>query len=110
MSTIEGTLVLSVNITGFNLPLSEVTWERVGGDTLTDATPRVTIVTSNFNMDPASSTLTLEMVESLADQGQYRATATNPAGNSYTTFDVTVLGIDEDTVSCSSDVELIDGL
>ncbi len=110
MSTIEGTLVLSVNVTGFNLPLSEVTWERVGGDTLTDATPRVTIVTSDLTVDPTSSTLTLEMVESLVDQGQYRATATNPAGNSSTTFDVTVLGIDEDTVMCSSDVELTDGL
>ncbi len=89
----EGTLELSVSIRDFNLPLSEVTWERVGGDTLTDATLRVTIVTTNLTLDPAFSTFTLETVQSLVDQGEYRATASNPAGNSSTTFDVTVLGI-----------------
>ncbi len=88
--TVGGSLVLTVNITDFNLRLTEVTWEVVGGVTLTNTTPRVTIVTSDLQVDPASSTLTL--VVSLMDQGQYRATAINPAGNTSTTFDVTVLG------------------
>ncbi len=90
--TVGDPLVLTVNITDFNLPLTEVTWEGVGGVTLTNTTPRVTIVTSDLQVDPASSTLTLDMVVSLMDQGQYRATAINPAGNTSTTFDVTVLG------------------
>ncbi len=90
--TVGDPLVLTVNITDFNLPLTEVTWEVVGGVTLTNTTPRVTIVTSDLQVDPASSTLTLDMVVSLMDQGQYRATAINPAGNTSTTFDVTVLG------------------
>ncbi len=90
--TVGDLLVLTVNITDFNLPLTEVTWEVVGGVALTNTTPRVTIVTSDLQVDPASSTLTLDMVMSLMDQGQYRVTAINPAENASTTFDVTVLG------------------
>ena len=84
-------LVLSVNITAFNLPLSFITWTFEGVE-LTNDTERVTIIHSDFNVDPATSTLILEFVQPILDETVYSVTVVNPAGQSETTFEVSVIG------------------
>ena len=83
-------LSLSVTITDFNLPIT-VTW-RQDGDELMSGVDRVTITTESLDTPPAMSTMVRNPVVSLVDAGVYTVTATNPAGDSVTTFTVTVTG------------------
>ena len=83
-------LRLSVTITDFNLPIT-VTW-RQDGDELMNGVDRVTITTDSLDAPPAMSTLVRNPVVSLVDAGVYTVNASNPAGDSMTTFTVTVTG------------------
>ena len=85
-------LILAVDITGFNQPLTAVTWSR-GGVELTNDTVRVTIINSDLSIAPATSMLTVSPVVSpAADEGIYTVTAESPAGASDNFFDVNVFG------------------
>ena len=85
-------LMLSVNITRFNLALSIITWSH-GGNILTDGVDRVSITTSSpLTSPPVMSTLQRTSLIPL-DFGMYVVTATNPVGSVTFTFDVEVPGI-----------------
>ncbi len=85
------TLELSVSITSFNLPLTNITWTH-NGNVFTTGQERVAI--SNHSLsDPAPvvSMLTRTSLIPL-DAGNYTIMATNPEGSSTYTFQVTVTG------------------
>ena len=83
---------LVVTITGFNLPITSITW-RLGDMELTRATETVTVTTSSdLTQPPATSTLVVDPVLSLVSQGTYTVTVVNPAGTAVTGINVTVLG------------------
>ena len=85
-------LTLAVNITGFNLPLSGVTWS-FGGITLTDVTDRTLITTpADLTTLPVMSTLVRMPILSLEDEGNYDVTVSNLAGIVLFEFQVTVNG------------------
>ena len=85
-------LMLSVNITRFNLALTNITWSH-RGNILTSGVDRVTINTSSpLTSPPVMSTLQRTSLISL-DLGIYIVTATNPVGSVTFTFDVEVSGI-----------------
>ena len=85
-------LMLSVNITRFNLPLTNITWSHAG-NILTSDVDRVSITTSPpLTSPPVMSTLQRTSLIPL-DFGIYVVTATNPVGNDSLTFDVEVPGI-----------------
>ena len=85
-------LMLSVNISRFNLPLTNTTWSH-GGNILTSGVDRVTITTSSpLTSPPVMSTLQRTSLIPL-DFGMYVVTATNPVGSVTFTFDVEVPGI-----------------
>ena len=85
-------LMLSVNITRFNLALSIITWSH-RGNILTSGVDRVSITTSSpLTSPPVMSTLQRTSLIPL-DFGMYVITATNPVGSVTFTFDVEVPGI-----------------
>ena len=85
-------LMLSVNITRFNLGLTNITWSH-GGNIITSGVGRVTITTSSpLTSPPVMSTLQRTSLIPL-DFGMYVITATNPVSSDTFTFDVEVPGI-----------------
>ena len=92
-------LTLSVSISGFNIPLTSITWTQQGR-TLNGSEDRVTI--TNTTTPPATvvSTLVIAAVTP-AEAGNYTITATNGAGSSMSIFTVDVTGIqDVETWKC----------
>ena len=89
--TVGETLEISVDITGFNLPFTSITW-TLDGSELTNATDRVTILNSALDPPMATSTLVVDPVETLMDEGVYNITVENPAGMSTTSYTVSVFG------------------
>ena len=89
--TVGETLEISVDITGFNLPITSITW-TLDGSELTNATDRVTILNSGLDPLMATSTLVVDPVETLMDEGVYNITVENPAGMSTTSYTVSVFG------------------
>ena len=87
------TLILSVFISDFNLPLMDISWMK-GSTTLTAGVGGVTI-TNNVTLPVMSgsvlSTLQLSTVTP-ADSDTFTCTATNAAGNTLVTFTVSVEG------------------
>ena len=85
-------LTLAVDVTGFNQPLTAVTWRR-GATELTNHTTGVTITNSDLSIAPALSVLTVSPIMSpSADEAVYTVTAESPAGMSNVVFDVGVFG------------------
>ncbi len=87
-------LMLTVNITEFNLEIAEsdISWTR-NGAMLMDQVNGFSIVNTNLNVAPGMSTLTLAGVETPdMHSGTYVVNATNPAGSDTSTFTVTVTG------------------
>ena len=82
-------LILTVNITGFNLPLTDITW-YIDGAQATNGTGNITITNINMDSPPATSTFVLDPVQFPAERGLFSVVATNDAGNDMTTFNVTV--------------------
>ena len=94
-------LILTVNITGFNLPLTDITW-CIDGVQATNGTGNITIKNVNMDSPPATSTFVLDSVQFPIERGLYSVVATNDAGNDTTTFNVTVtckLTISVDNIS-----------
>ena len=88
---VDANLTLAVDITGFNQPLTAVTWWH--GVTVTNDTVRVTIINSDLSIAPATSMITVSPVVSpSADGGLYSVTAESPAGTFDIFFDVDVFG------------------
>ena len=85
-------LMLSVNITRFNLPLTNITWSH-GGNSLANGVDRVSItISSPLTSPPVTSTLQRTSLIPL-DFGIYVVTATNPVGSDIFTFELEVPGI-----------------
>ena len=82
-------LIRSVNITGFNLPLTDITW-FIDGVQATSGTGNITITNLDMDSPPATSTFVLDPVQFPIERGLYSVMATNDAGNDMTTFNVTV--------------------
>ena len=97
--TVRGTLTLMVNITGFNSPLTNITWME-DGLVLMNNTDNIIITHGSFAAPPTTSTLVRDPIQSVMDNGTYEVTVVNPAGQSMTTFTVIVNG--EEVVAISS--------
>ena len=84
-------LTLMVDITGFNLPLTSVTWME-DGQVLMNNTDNIIIAHGNFTAPPSTSTLVRGPIQSVMDNGTYEVTVTNAAGMNTTTFTVIING------------------
>ena len=80
-----------VNITGFNLPLTTITWME-DGQVLMNNTDNITITHGSFEAPNTTSTLVRDPIQSVMDNGTYEITVVNPAGRSMTTYTVIVNG------------------
>ena len=98
--TVGRTLTLMVDITGFNLPLTSITWMEDGQE-LMNNTDNIIITHGSFEAPPTTSTLVRNPIQSPMDNGTYEVTVVNPAGQSMTTFTVIVNGERVVTVSFS---------
>ena len=84
-------LILEVNITEFNLPLT-VIWS-FEGIVLADGMDRISITTpADLTTPPVTSTLVRMPILSVEDEGNYDVTAGNLADNALSRFQVTVNG------------------
>ena len=81
-------LTLSVIITDFNVPITDITWTQIG-NALTSGQGRVTITNTPMMTAPVNSTL---MITSILpnEAGSYVVTAINDAGSDTFMFNVTV--------------------
>ena len=89
--TVGSALTLMVDITGFNLPLTNITWME-DGQLLMNNTDNITITHGSFEAPPTTSTLVRDPIQSPMDNGTYEVTVVNSAGQSTTTFTVIVNG------------------
>ena len=89
---VNSSLALMVQIDGFNLEVSTVTWTR-NTVLLSSGLDGITITNTNLDAPPGISVLMLDGITTPAMHGGvYVATATNPAGSDMSTFTVTVTG------------------
>ena len=89
--TVGSALTLMVDITGFNLPLTNITWME-DGQMLMNNTDNITITHGSFDAPPTTSTLVRDPIQSPMDNGTYEVTVMNQAGESMTTYTVIVNG------------------
>ena len=80
-----------VDITGFNLLLTSITWMEDGQE-LMNNTNNITITHGSFEAPPTTSTLVRDPIQSVLDNGIYEVTVVNQAGQSMTSFTVIVNG------------------
>ena len=90
-----------VNITGFNLPLTNITWMEDGLVLMND-TDNIIITHGSFIAPPTTSTLVRHPILSPMDNGTYEVTVMNPAGESMTAFTVIVNGKQDNFMVSSS--------
>ena len=84
-------MTLSVQITRFNVPLTDITWSHED-NILTSGADRVTITNSpSLSFSPVSSTMHRTWLIPL-DSGLYIANSSNIIGSGTLTFNVTVTG------------------
>ena len=89
--TVGSALILMVDITGFNLPLTSITWME-DGQLLMNNTNNIIITHGSFAAPPTTSTLVRDSIQSPMDNGTYEVTVVNPAGEDTTVFTITVNG------------------
>ena len=89
--TVGSPLILMVDITGFNLPLSSITWME-DGQVVMNNTNNIVITHGSFETPPTTSTLVRDSIESPMDNGTYEVMVVNPAGDATSTFTITVNG------------------
>ena len=87
--TVRGNFVLEVSITGYNLPIDSLTWQR-GSDSLITANNQFSFTNSIDTLSNGSAILVAAFTDSLVDDDTYTLTVSNPAGNDSVDFDVTV--------------------
>lgn len=86
--TVGSPLTLMVEITGFNLPLTSITWMEDGQVLMSN-----TIIThGSFAAPPTTSTLVRGSIQSSMDNGTFEVVVENPAGQDTSTFTITVNG------------------
>lgn len=88
-----GDLTLSVSISGFNLPLTSISWTQQGS-ILTGSEDRITITNSPMlpaTSGPVTSTFLLSATVP-RDAGRYGVTARNDAGYAFLEFTLSVPG------------------
>ena len=86
-------LTLTVNITEFNLEVTDVVWTR-DSSILVDQVGGVTITSTSLISPPGMSVLMLDSVVTPEIHTRtYVANATNPAGSDMSVFNVTVTGM-----------------
>ena len=89
--TVGSALTLMVDITGFNLPLTSITWME-DGQVLMNNTENIVITHGSFEAPPTTSTLVCDPIQSVMDNGTFEITVVNPAGQNMTTYTVIVNG------------------
>ena len=89
--TVGSALTLMVDITGFNLPLTSITWME-DGQVLVNNTDNITIAHGSFEAPTTTSTLVRDPIQSPMDNGTYEVTVMNQAGQSTTTYTIIVNG------------------
>ena len=99
--TVGSALTLMVDITGFNLPLTNITWIE-DGQVLMNNTDNIVITHGSFATPNTTSTLVRDSIQSPMNNGTYEVTVMNPAGQSTTTFTVIVNGRQIDVMVFSS--------
>ena len=83
-------LVLTANISDFNLAVDGVTWMRDGS--IIESGNGFTLANSSLDTPPAVVTLTRIVMSPNQDSGIYTVNVSNPAGLDTSTFNVTVTG------------------
>ena len=85
-------LTLMINITEFNLKVTDVVWTR-DSNTLMDQVDGFTITSTGLVSPPGMSVLMLDsVVTPEMHAGTYVANASNPAGSDMSVFNVTITG------------------
>ncbi len=104
-------LTLPVTITGFNIPLTSITWYFEGSE-VTNETENGEVYHSSFGEAPVQTTLVVEFPQPELDEGTYTVTAANEAGNTTTHLFVSVTGQNKihSAIACSHHGESIASL
>ena len=89
--TVGSALTLMVDIAGFNLPLTSITWIE-DGQVLMNNTDNITITHGSFAAPPTTSTLVRDPIQSPMNNGTYEVTVMNQAGENMTTYTIIVNG------------------
>ena len=87
--TVRNNFVLEVSISGYNLPIDSITWQR-GSDGLLTTGTQFSFTNSIDTLGNGSAILVAAFTDSLVDDDTYTLTVSNPAGNDSVDFDVTV--------------------
>ena len=84
-------LTLSVNITGFNLEVTDIVWLNNNGTVVSQTSDIYTIINSSLDAPVGTATLFVESITSpVVYGGIYQVTVTNPAGSDSSTFNVSI--------------------
>ena len=84
-------LTLSVNITGFNLEVTDIIWLNNNGTVVSQTSDIYTITNSSLDAPVGTATLFVESVTSpVVYGGIYQVTVTNPAGSDSSTFNISI--------------------
>ena len=84
-------LTLSVNVTEFNLKITDIVWLNNNGTAVRHTSGVYTITNSSLDAPVGTASLFVESVTSPAVYaGIYQVTVTNPAGSDTSTFNVSI--------------------
>ena len=86
-------LTLSVNITGFNLEITDIIWLNNNGSVVSQTSDIYTITNSSLDAPVGTAMLFVESVTSPA--GIYQVTISNPAGSDTSIFHVSIISYSE---------------
>ena len=85
-------LTLSVNITEFNLKVTDIVWLNNDGTIVSHTSDVYTITNSSLDAPVGKTSLFVESVTSpVVYGGIYQVTVTNPAGSDTSTFNVSIM-------------------
>ena len=85
-------LTLSVNITEFNLKVTDIVWLNNDGTIVSYTSDVYTITNSSLDAPVGKTSLFVESVTSpVVYGGIYQVTVTNPAGSDTSTFNVSIM-------------------
>ena len=89
-------LTLSVNITGFNLEVTDIVWLNSNGTVVSQTSGIYMITNSSLDAPVGTATLFVESVTSpVVFGGIYQVIVTNPAGSDSSTFHVSIISYSE---------------
>ena len=89
-------LTLSVNITGFNLEVTDIVWLNSSGTVVSQTSGIYMIINSSLDAPVGTAMLFVESVTSpVVYGGIYQVIVTNPAGSDSSTFHVSIISYSE---------------